>query len=313
MSVLQIAALPVPPAYEPPGSFSIERRFEAADLDTWLRDHGGEVRALVTHSLRGMPDPLWSKLPSLELIANFGAGLDAIDLREAARRGVRVTYTPDAMTHDVADLAFTHLLALYRRLVAADAYLRAGSWGKQPFGTGRSTQGRRLGILGLGRIGSAIARRAQAFDMPVGYHSRRKSDATYTWFPTLLELARWADVLIAAVPGGPDTRSMVDADVLQALGPNGLFINVARGSIVDDVALIQALRSGTIAGAGLDVFNDQPIDGSRFEGLANVILTPHIGSATSDTRVAMANAVYGNVEALLHKRDLTDVAEAPPK
>jgi hydroxypyruvate reductase len=309
MRVLQIAALPVPPTYEPPASFALERRFEPADLDAWVRDHGGEVRALVTHSLRGMPEALWPKLPSLELIANFGAGLEGIDLREAARRRVLVTYTPDSMTHDVADLAFTHLLALSRRLVAADAYVRFGTWGKQPFGVGRSTQGRRLGILGLGRIGKAIARRATAFEMNVGYHNRGKSDAPYTWFPTVVDLAQWADVLIAAVPGGADTRAMVDATVLKALGPNGIFINVARGSVVDDAALLQALRSGSIAGAGLDVFNDQPIDGSRFEGLTNVILTPHIGSATSDTRVAMADAVYGNVEALLQGREITDVAE----
>jgi lactate dehydrogenase-like 2-hydroxyacid dehydrogenase len=145
--------------------------------------------------------------------------------------------------------------------------------------------------------------------MNVGYHNRGKSDAPYTWFPTVVDLAQWADVLIAAVPGGADTRAMVDATVLKALGPNGIFINVARGSVVDDAALLQALRSGSIAGAGLDVFNDQPIDGSRFEGLTNVILTPHIGSATSDTRVAMADAVYGNVEALLQGLELTDVAE----
>jgi hydroxypyruvate reductase len=308
MRVVQIARFPVPPTYEPPKSLPLEFHFDPVDLNELVTEHGREVRVLITNSLKGLPEDLWAKLPSLELLANFGTGLDRIDLHEAAKRGVKVTHTPDAVTHDAADLAFAHLLSLSRRLVAADAYVRRGSWGKQPFGLGHSTKGRRLGILGLGRIGTAIARRATAFDMQVGYHDPYPKDAPYSRFPTAVDLARWADVLIPALPGGTDTQAIVDAAVLEALGPDGIFINVSRGSVVDEAALLNALRTGVIAGAGLDVFNDEPIDGSRFEGLTNAVLTPHLGTATSETCIAMADAVYGNVEALLQGRELTNVA-----
>jgi len=313
MRVLQIAPFPGPPTYAPPKSLALEFHFDPADLNEWVMEHGREVRVLITNSLKGLPDDLWAKLPALELVANFGTGLDRIDLHEAARRGVKVTHTPDAVTHDAADLAIALLLTLLRRLVAADGFVRQGSWGKQPFGLGHSTKGRRLGILGLGRIGTAIARRASAFDMQVGYYDPYPKDAPYSSFPTAVDLARWADVLIPAMPGGTDTRAIVDATVLDALGPGGIFINVSRGSVVDDAALLAALRTGVIAGAGLDVFNDEPIDGSRFEGLTNVVLTPHIGTATGETCIAMAEAVYGNVEALLQGRELTNVAVDPAR
>lgn len=310
-TVLQLTPLPVPEGYRPRVELPVERAFENPDMTRWLAEHGADVRALVTHSLRGMPSDLWAQLPGLKLIANFGAGLDLIDLREAAKRHVQVTYTPDLLTHDVADLAITLALAVSRRLLQADTYVRSAAWGKEPFAPGRSTKGKHLGILGLGRIGQAIAKRAVAFDMHVGYHARRRTDDAFAYFQTAIELARWSDILIAAVPGGAETRRMVDHEVLTALGRGGIFINIARGSVVDQSALIDALKSGAIAGAGLDVFDDQPIDGSAFAGIPNVVLTPHMGSLTTDTRIAMADSVYSNVQALLSGGTVQDLAPTP--
>jgi hydroxypyruvate reductase len=309
-TVLQLTPLPVPPDYRPPTDLPIERIFESPSAPEWLAEHGSSVRAVVTHSLRGMPAELWAKLPRLQLIANFGAGLDLIDLQRATTQGVQVTYTPDLLTHDVADLAMALLLAASRRLIEANEYLRGGAWGTRPFPPGRSTKGRNLGILGFGRIGQAIARRAQAFDMHVGYHSRSRCEAAYTYYSTPLELAQWADILIAAVPGGDDTYQMVDERLLHALGSGGIFVNIARGSVVDERALVAALRTGVIAAAGLDVFDRQPVDGSAYAGLSNVVLTPHIGSSTTDTRTAMADSVYANVHALLSGGRLHDLARA---
>jgi hydroxypyruvate reductase len=307
-TILQLTPLPVPPSYRLPVELPLERAFEKSDLSRWLAEHGGSVRAVVTHSLRGMPSELWPQLPGLKLVANFGAGLDLIDLQEAARRGVAVTYTPDLLTHDVADLAITLALAVSRRLVQADNYLRSANWGKVPFEPGRSTKGKHLGILGLGRIGKAIAQRAAAFDMHVGYHARRRADSAFAFFDTAVELAQWSNILVAAVPGGAETQHMVDRNVLAALGPDGIFVNIARGSVVDQTALIAALKSGGIAGAGLDVFDNQPIDGTAFAGIPNVLLTPHIGSLTTDTRRAMADSVYRNAHALLSGGALHDLA-----
>jgi lactate dehydrogenase-like 2-hydroxyacid dehydrogenase len=303
--VLQLVPLPVP-SYEIPADLGIAKGFELPSLDDWLRSNGSAVIAAVTHSLHGIPAELWSRLPSLRLVANFGVGLDRIDLATAAARDVEVTYTPDLLTNDVADLAIGFTLALLRRISAADKYVRQGSWGKEPFALGRSANGRRVGILGMGRIGKAIARRALAFNMQIGYLSRTAVDGTFERFTNPIELASWADVLIAALPGGEQTQHLVDAKVLAALGQSGLFVNIARGSVVDEDALVDALRRGVIAGAGLDVHERQPIDGSRYNGLENVLLTPHIGSSTLETRKAMADSVYGNVRALLSGGPLSD-------
>jgi hydroxypyruvate reductase len=305
-TVLQLTPLPVPPSYRPPHPLPLEQLTEKPD--GWIAEHGSTVCAVVTHSLRGMPADLWAKLPALELVANFGAGLDLIDLKHASTHGIRVTYTPDLLTHDVADLAIALMLAVSRRLVEANEYLRSGAWGQRPFAPGRSTKGRKLGILGFGRIGRAIAQRGVAFGMQIGYHSRTRSDTPHLYQPTPLALAEWADLLVAAVPGGDATHRMVDAAVLSALGNEGIFINIARGCVVDSDALIHALKNGAVAGAGLDVFDGQPIDGTAYAGLSNVVLTPHIGSLTTDTRVAMADSVYRNVGALLSGAPLHDVA-----
>lgn len=305
--VVQLVPLPVP-SHRPPGDLSIEFAFDNPSWNTWLAEHGNTVRAVITHSFHGLPPALWPHLPSLELIANFGVGLEQIDLQLAKSRGVSVTYTPNLLTRDVADLAMALLLALSRRILPGDAYLRRGAWGHEAFAPGCSLAGRRLGILGLGRIGKAVARRALAFDMQVGYHSRSPSADPYAWFASPIELAEWADVLVATLPGGRQTDRLVDGQVLKALGPAGIFVNVSRGSVVDEPALIEALRSGTIAAAGIDVYDRQPNDGKPFSGISNLIATPHIGSLTVETRTAMADSVYGNVRALLTGGALHDLA-----
>jgi hydroxypyruvate reductase len=306
-SVLQLVPLPAP-AYRIPGDLDVTQAAELTSLPQWLAEYGPKVRAVVTHSYHGMPPELWGLLPALRLVANFGVGLDRIDTAEASRRSVSVTYTPDLLTNDVADLALGLLLMLLRRILPADTYVRGGAWGREPFAAGHSLAGRRLGILGMGRIGQAIARRAAAFDMKVAYFSRSAVEGPHERFDALEDLATWADVLVAALPGGDQTYHAINRQVLRALGPNGFFINVARGSVVAEDALLDALRTGAIAGAGLDVYDRQPHDGSQFRDLDNVVLTPHLGSLTLETRAAMAESVYANVRAALRGEALRNVA-----
>ena len=309
-SVLQLVPLPAP-AYRIPTDLEVTQAAELTSVPEWLAEHGPKVAAVVTHSYHGMPPELWGLLPRLRLVANFGVGLDRIDLALASQRRVSVTYTPDLLTSDVADLALGLLLTLLRRILPADAYVRGGAWGKESFPAGHSLTGRRLGILGMGRIGKAIAHRAAAFDLQVAYYSRSAVEGPYERFNTIEGLATWADVLVAALPGGDQTYHAVNRQVLRALGPNGLFVNVARGSVVDESALLEALRTGAIAGAGLDVYDRQPHDGSQFRDFGNVVLTPHLGSLTLETRTAMAESVYSNVRAALRGEALRNLASGP--
>jgi lactate dehydrogenase-like 2-hydroxyacid dehydrogenase len=302
--IVQLTPLPLPAGYAPPADLKIEPAFDAAALEAV--DPTG-VLAVVTHSIRGVPAEVWERFGDLKLVANFGVGLDRIDLEAARRRGVSVSYTPDHLTADVADLAVALTLALLRRLPAADAFVRRNGWAEGPYGLGTSAKGRRLGVIGLGRIGRAVAERAQAFGMDVAYASRTAKDAALPFFATAAELAAWCDVLVAAVPGGAGTDRMVDAEVLGVLGKDGLFINVARSSVVDEDALVEALRQGVIAGAGLELFDPASTLPSRLQD-QNVIFTPHIGSATVQTRSAMADSVFGNVRAALDGRPFSDLA-----
>jgi lactate dehydrogenase-like 2-hydroxyacid dehydrogenase len=302
VKVLQIVRLPVPPDYSRPEDLPVVEAFDVGQIKA-----SDDVEVLVTHSVVGVPARLWDALPNLKLVANFGVGLDRIDLTEARRRGVRVTYTPHQLTADVADLAITLSAALLRRLPAADAFVRNGGWSSGPFGLGRSVTGRKLGILGLGRIGLAISARARGFDMEVAYMSRSAKPASgLRRFETAMELAVWSDILVAALPGGEKTNKIVDAAVLDALGPEGLFINVARPSVVDETALIAALKTNAICGAGLEIFDAGSLLVPALKNADNVILTPHIGSATRDTRIAMAEAVFENVRAFLSGGMLRD-------
>lgn len=239
-------------------------------------------------------------LPNLEIIANFGVGYDKVDAVHAGSANVMVTNTPDVLTEEVADTALGLLLDTVRELPQAQAWLRAGKWesqGNYPL-TRLSLRGRSAGIFGLGRIGKAIARRVETFGLPISYHNRhRDEDVAYDYYPSLLELAEAVDTLIVAVPGGAGTENAVNADVLRALGANGVLINIGRGSVVDEAALIEALGNGTIAAAGLDVFAAEPHVPQALLDLPNATLLPHVASASQATREAMADLVVDNLVA----------------
>lgn len=252
-------------------------------------------------------------LPSLEIIANFGVGYDGVDAEAAAGRGIVVTNTPDVLTDETADTAVGLLLNTVRELARAERWLRDGRWvADGPYPLTRATlRGRHVGIFGLGRIGRAIAGRLEGFGLPVSYHNRNPVDGvTYTYHPTLVDLARAVDTLIAVVPGDDSTRHAVNAEVLAALGPQGVLINVGRGAAVDEAALIDALSSGTIMAAGLDVFEDEPHVPQALLDLDNATLLPHVGSASVHTREAMADLVVDNLVAwFTQARPLTPVPE----
>ncbi len=241
---------------------------------------------------------LLEQLPNLKVVSVFGVGYDGIDVKAAVGRGVMVTHTPGVLTDDVADLAMGLVLAVSRQIPQADQHIRHGRWSQGPMPLGRKVSGSRMGIVGLGRIGAAIARRALAFDMSVAYTARTEKPASgFQFYPTAEQLAAEADFMVVITPGGQGTRHLINAAVLSALGPNGVLINVARGSVVDEQALIQALQTGRIAGAGLDVFAAEPHVPEALWGMPNVVLTPHMASATHQTRRAMADLAFANMQA----------------
>jgi len=243
------------------------------------------VTAAVTTGGSGISAAQIAALPALRFVAGFGVGYDRVDIAAARARGIVVTNTPGITDRCVADHAIALWLATARRVAEGDRFVRTGAWtaGRLP-GLARRASGRRLGVVGLGRIGAQIARRAAGFDMEIGYHNRQpRSDVPHRHFPTVLALAEWADVLAIATPGGAGTRHLVDAAALRALGPEGVIVNIARGSIIDETALLAALRTRTIAGAGLDVFDDEPRMDPGFHALDNAVLTPHIAGSTEET------------------------------
>ena len=268
---------------------------------TWLEANAGSVRAVVTGGHVGCGNALMSLLPSLRLIAINGVGFDKVDLAFARERGVRVTVTPGALTEDVADLAVGLVIALLRGIPGADKYVREGAWltGETPLA--RKVSGRRFGILGLGRIGSEIARRLSVFG-PVSYTSPSAKDIPYDFHASVLDLASAVEVLVVACPANAATLGLVNKDVLASLGPEGWLVNVARGSIVDEAALIAALEAGSLAGAALDVFEDEPNVPEALRANRKVVLTPHIASATIETRKRMADIVLENLDAVLAGR-----------
>jgi hydroxypyruvate reductase len=245
-----------------------------------------------------VPRSLLAQLPQAKVVSVFGVGYDGVDVDASIEFGIPVTHTPDVLTDDVADLAMGLVLSVGRAIPQADQFVRAGRWPSGPIALARKVSGARMGIVGLGRIGKAIAQRAQAFGMSIAYTARsEKPDSGFTFFPSILELAAHVDFLVAITPGGAGTRHLINAQVLQALGPRGFLINVARGSVVDETALIEALQQGTIAGAGLDVFADEPQVPEALWRLNNVVLTPHMASATTETRQAMADLAFANMQA----------------
>jgi lactate dehydrogenase-like 2-hydroxyacid dehydrogenase len=236
--------------------------------------------------------------PALEMISVCGVGYDGIDVAAAKKRGIMVTHTPDVLNDDVADLALGLLLSVARKIPAADRFTRNADWLDGPFQLTRKLTGAKLGIVGMGRIGQAIAKRAAAFDMDISYHTRNpRSDVSYKYVGNLVEMATQVDYLVAITPGGAGTKNLINAEVLKALGPQGFLVNVARGSVVDQAALIEALQKKTIAGAGLDVFVDEPNVPAELRKLDNVVLTPHIASGTVETRKAMSALALANLAA----------------
>jgi lactate dehydrogenase-like 2-hydroxyacid dehydrogenase len=262
------------------------------DQDDALRERIG---AIVTRSNYDIDMALIERLPSLKIIATSGVGFDRIPVAFARERGIVVTNTPDLLNAAVAELTIGLILALLRQLPRADHFVRSGMWSTSAFALGASLAGKRVGIIGMGRIGKEIARRLAPFDVEIAYYGRTKQALSHAWFAHPQALARWSDILIAACPGGLETRHLVDAPVLDALGAQGVLVNIARGSVVDEAALVHALERKSIAGAALDVFEREPLEASALCTFDNVVLSPHIGSATHETRLAMAQLTIDNV------------------
>jgi lactate dehydrogenase-like 2-hydroxyacid dehydrogenase len=258
-------------------------------------------------------EALMASLPKLEIIANFGVGYDSIDAAAAARRGVIVTNTPDVLTDEVADLAIGLLLCTLRELPQVDRYLRAGKWLEKPYPLTTSLRGRKVGIVGLGRIGKAVAARLEPFGVSIAYHGRsRQADVAYRYYPSLTAMAQDVDTLVSVAPGGAATKHIINADVLKALGPNGVLINVGRGSVVDERALIEALRAKVILSAGLDVFEDEPRVPPELIAMDHIVLLPHVGSASVHTREAMGQLQVDNlIRWFAGEGPVTPVSETP--
>ena len=270
---------------------------QQADPQHFLAEHGAQFEYVVTSAAMGLPAHVVDALPNLKFVSSFGVGFDALDKDALLHRGARVGYTPGVLDDCVADLAFALLLDATRGLSESDRFVRRGNWSQGRFGIRTRASGKRLGIFGMGRIGSTVARRASGFDMEVAYHNRRPVEGSpHQYQPSLLELARWADILVITAAGGEGTRHLVNAEVLAALGPQGFLVNVARGSVVDEAALADALTNHRIAGAGLDVFEHGHEINPRLRELPNVVLLPHMGSATIEGRVEMGEKVIINIK-----------------
>ncbi len=287
------------------------------DLERLTPEIAAKVRgmAITYNTVRGDAKTL-GRLPKLEIVSSFGVGYDHVDAAYARDHDIMVTNTPDVLTEEVADIAMGLLIATLREFVKADRYLRSGLWQTQqfPLSVG-SLRDRKVGMVGMGRIGQAIARRLDASKVPVVYHTRKPAaELSYKHYPDLIEMAKAVDTLVVIVPGGAATNKMINADVMKALGPRGVIINVARGTVVDEQALIAALKSGTILAAGLDVFEREPNVPDELKAMQNVVLLPHIGSASVVTRNAMDQLVVDNLKAwFAGKPPLTPVAETPAK
>lgn len=279
-------------------AFGTIRPWPTVTVDDWLLEAPRVgIRGIATHLVhRPIGAATFDRLPDLEIVANFGVGYDNVDAAEAQRRGIVVTNTPDVLTEDVADVALGLLISAVRQLPAAERYLRDGSWVEKPFPLTATLRGRTVGIIGLGRIGKAIARRCEACGLSVAYHGRtRQPGVSYAYHASVMDLAAACDVLIAVVPGGESTRRIIDGPVLAALGAEGVFINVGRGSLVDEDALLHALRARTILAAGLDVYEGEPRIRSEFLTLDNAVILPHVGSGSLHTRNAMGQLMLDNL------------------
>jgi lactate dehydrogenase-like 2-hydroxyacid dehydrogenase len=284
-------------------------RYDTADpaaREAMLTEFGAQIDAIATNGHFHLDRTLLDRLPAITIVACSSAGYESVDTAALAERGIAFTNTSAALTDDVADTAIMLMLAARRNLIVGDAYVRTGDWGRRGMlALTHRTAGSKAGIVGLGQIGQAIATRCAALNQEVAYHTRRpRPEAPWRHVPELVDLARWADVLIAITPGGPETRGLISAQVIDALGPEGTFVNVSRGSVVDEPALIAALQEGRLGAAGLDVFATEPTPDPAFATLPNVVLYPHHASGTVETRDAMAQLVVDNLAAHFAGRPL---------
>ncbi len=279
--------------------YRLHRLWQANDADALIAEVAPVVRCAVTNGIVGIGSEMIARLPKLEIVGVFGVGVDSVDLETARARGIRVTNTPDVLTVGVAELAMALLLDVARRLSCNDRYVRAGRWPKEgdpPLS--HSLWGRRLGIFGMGRIGRAIAERAGVFGMTIAYGGpNRKADLPYQYHADIVDLARASDVLMVSCKGGAETAGLVSAEVIDAIGPKGWLINVSRGSVVDEPALVEALLAGRLGAAGLDVFAREPEVPTALLDLDNVVLQPHQGSACHESRTAMGDLMLDNIKA----------------
>jgi lactate dehydrogenase-like 2-hydroxyacid dehydrogenase len=295
-----LVTAPLPPfLYEPlKADFTCHDYHAAADKPALLAAAGARVRGLVQGGGTATPATLLDALPKLEIISVFGVGYDGVPVDYCRARGIKVTNTPDVLTDDVADVALALVMMTGRGFARLERFVREGHWEKRGgYELTTKLAGRRVGILGLGRIGKAIAERVSVLGMKVAYTGRKPQQVPYEFLPDLKALAAWSDFLVVACPGGAATRGIVNAEVLEALGKKGTVVNIARGSIIDEPALVKALADGTIKGAGLDVFADEPHVPPALLAMDNVVLLPHVGSATNETRKAMGDLCKANLDA----------------
>lgn len=296
--VLVLVPIYAPTLAELEREFSVHKLWTAGEPGALVKEVAPRVRGVVTSGSSGIDSSLIEALPKLEIIGCFGTPHGTVDLALAKKRGVVVTNTPDSIIGDVADLALGLIVAVMRRIAEADRFVRAGRWEAGLLQPGTGLGGKTCGIIGLGAIGMKIARRAEAFGMSVRYHGpRAKQGVAYPYHADLESLARASDCLVVACPATPETRNLVNARILDALGPGGFLVNIARGSIVDEQALIAALRDRRIAGAGLDVFRDEPRVPAELMGMDNVVMTPHIGSTTREVRESRGAKLLANLRA----------------
>ena len=291
-------------------AFTIHRDDDIGDISVWLTDNSAAITHILTNGHDGVPPVVMAGLSNLQMISCYGVGYDAIDAPEAARRGIIVTHTPDVLNGEVASTAVLLMLACFRELLRDEAYVRSGEWearGNAPLT--RTADNRTVGILGMGRIGQEIAAKLAPWKPTILYHARSDKDVPYQYCNDLAEMVRRADVLICTTPGGDDTRHLVSADVIDALGTNGTLINVSRGTVIDEAAMIDALEAGRLGWAGLDVFETEPHVPARLRKLKNVVLLPHVGSATVETRAAMGALTVDNL--LQHLKDGTVLTPVP--
>jgi hydroxypyruvate reductase len=293
----------------------IGERFDLLDAggkpahEVFATEELATIRAMITAGSTPLGGEMMDRMPKLGAIVCYGTGFDGIDLKAAASRGIAVGHSPGANASSVADIAITLTLGAVRRLVVADGYVRSGDWAAaKPSPMMRPQQGmrgRKVGVYGMGAIGRKIADRAAAFEAEVGYFSRGRHDVPYQYFPSLEELAEWCSVLVIAVRAGPETNHVVNADILKRLGADGYVVNIARGSVIDEAALVAALKSGVIGGAGLDVYAREPNPPGELTALANVVLTPHIGGHTLESHQAMQDCVIANLSAVFAGKQLS--------